>query len=178
MQRFPVAVALLAALAGCASQSSNNFNPDTAPAAIQVPAGNRLAFEAVAVGKITYECRQSVEQRTRFDWVAVGPDAVLSDRTDRVVGKYYGPPATWDNLDGSRVSGSQIATAPGAPGSIPLQLVKANPSTGNGAFTDVTYIQRVATKGGVVPAETCNDLANGTRADAGYRADYIFWKAR
>ncbi len=178
MLRTLALAAVAATLAGCASQSSRNFDPETAPEAIRVPAGNRLAFEAVGVGKLTYECQQNYDKPTEFRWVVVGPDAVLSDRSDRVVGKYYGPPATWDNLDGSRVTGTQVATAPGAAGSIALQLVKADPSTGNGAFTNVTYIQRVATKGGVVPPDTCNEMANGTKADARYQADYIFWKAR
>ena len=45
---------------------------------------------------------------------------------------------------------------PASAGNIPLQLVKANPATGNGAMTGVTFIQRVATKGGVAPATACD----------------------
>ena len=50
--------------------------------------------------------------------------------------------------------------------------------SGNGSFTDTAYVQRVNTRRGVVPATTCNDAANGTRADVTYQADYIFWKVR
>lgn len=176
MFRPLAAATLLAALAGCAGPASMAFDVEAAPAAIKVPAGHRIALETVATGKITYECRQKFDQPSQFEWVQLAPDATLNDRNDRLVGKYYGPPATWANLDGSSVTGSQVATAPGTAGSIPLQLVKANSSSGNGAFTNVSYIQRVATRHGTVPADTCHAQTHGTKADATYRADYIFWK--
>ena len=46
---------MAAALAGCASKPM--FQQDTLPAAVQVPAGNRVAMETVGVGEITYECK-------------------------------------------------------------------------------------------------------------------------
>lgn len=176
MFRPLAAAAALAALAGCAGPASMAFDAEAAPAAIKVPAGHRIAMETVATGKITYECRQKFEQPSQFEWVPQAPDATLNDRNDRLVGKHYGPLATWAGLDGSSVSGNPVATAPGEPGSLPLQLVKATSSSGNGMFTNVSYIQRVATRHGTVPADTCNAQSHGTKADATYRADYIFWK--
>jgi hypothetical protein len=67
--------------------------------------------------------------------------------------------------------------APAEAGSIPLQLVKANPAMGAGALTGVTHIQRVATKGGVAPALACGAAEKGRREVVNYQADYIFWKA-
>jgi hypothetical protein len=84
--------------------------------------------------------------------VFVGPDAKLNDRSGKQVGKYYGPPATWESMDGSKLTATQLAVAPSGPTSLPFQLVKANPATGSGAMTGVTYIQRVALQGGVAPA--------------------------
>lgn len=176
-----IAVPLLTAaalLAGCAGPSSRPFDPSTAPEAIRVPPGHRIAYEVVAVGKIVYECQQGVDDPDQFRWTVIGPDAILSDRNDRIVGKYYGPPATWDNLDSSRVTGQQIATAPAGAGNIPLQLVKADPSRGKGAFEDTSYVQRVNTKNGTAPKEPCNESTSGTRADVRYGADYVFWKVR
>ncbi len=182
MVKTTLATGLLAAIAGltaCASgPTPNAFSPDSVPDAVKVPAGHRVALETVGIGKITYECRAKKDAPGQFAWEFVAPDAQLTDRTGRLIGKYFGPPATWTNLDGSTVTGASASSRVTVDVSIPLQLVKANPSTGNGAFTGVTYIQRVATRNGVVPADTCNDLANGTRADVTYQADYIFWKAR
>ncbi len=165
-------------LTACAfGPTPNAFNPDSVPDQIKVPAGHRVALETVGSGKITYECRAKKDAPNQYAWEFVSPDAQLTDRSGRLIGKYFGPPATWTNIDGSTVTGAQVAVFP-VDKSIPLQLVKANPSTGNGGFTNVTYIQRVATRNGIVPADTCNQLAEGTRADVNYQADYIFWKAR
>lgn len=67
--------------------------------------------------------------------------------------------------------------SPAAAGSIPLQLVKANPAMGSGAMTGVTYIQRVATRGGVAPAMACGAGNMGAKQVVKYQADYIFYKA-
>ena len=66
-----------------------------------------------------------------------------------MVGRHYGPPATWESNDGSKVNSHATGVAPASAGNIPLQLVKANPAMGMGAMQGVTYIQRVATQGGV-----------------------------
>ena len=86
-------------------------------------------------------------------------------------------PATWQANDGSAITGAQLAVAPAAAGSIPLQLVKANPATGNGAMSGISYIQRVATQGGVAPAMPCAGNSLGQREIVKYQADYIFYKA-
>ncbi|MEG0883269.1 MAG: DUF3455 domain-containing protein, partial [Janthinobacterium sp.] len=93
------------------------------------------------------------------------------------VGTYVGPPATWANLDGSKVTATQVAVAPAGAGNIPYQLVKANPATGSGAMQGVSYIQRVATSGGVAPSSPCGTDTVGVKQWVPYQADYIFWKA-
>nr|WP_246312082.1 DUF3455 domain-containing protein [Aquabacterium terrae] len=153
------------------------FDQGALPDPVKVPAGHRVAMETVGVGEITYECRAKASQPGAFEWVFVGPRAVLNDRGGKAVGSYFGPPATWASSDGSAITGAQLAVAPALPGSIPLQLVKANPATGAGAMKDVAYIQRVATQGGVAPARACGADAVGQREIVRYQADYIFWKA-
>ncbi len=169
------AAASLAVLAGCASAPM--FSQDSLPAAVQVPAGNMVALETVGVGKITYECRAK-KDASGFEWVFVGPDAKLNDRSGKQIGRYYGPPATWEAADGSKVTGAQVAISPASPGNIPLQLVKANPATGNGAMVGITFIQRVATQGGVAPAKTCDMAATGAKEIVNYQSDYIMYKAK
>lgn len=175
-----LALATTAVLGACASgmqAAPAMFSQAGLPAAVQVPAGHRVAMETVGVGQITYECRAKKDTAGPFEWVFVGPDASLMDRAGRQVGRYYGPPATWESNDGSKLTGAQLAVAPAAAGSIPLQLVKANPATGMGAMQGVTYIQRVATQGGVAPAMACDAASLGSKQLVKYQADYILWKA-
>ena len=179
----PAAVALAAAalLTACGtrapSAAGTMFSQDSLHAAIQVPAGNRVAMETVGVGEITYECRDKANAPGQTEWVFVGPQAVLNDRSGNKVGTYFGPPATWASNDGSRLTATQLAVAPAGTGNLPYQLVKANPAMGAGAMAGVTYIQRVALKGGVAPASACSPANKGERQIVKYQADYIFWKA-
>ena len=148
------------------------------PASIQVPEGNKVALETVGVGEITYECRAKADAADQTEWVFVGPKAALNDRSGKQVGTYFGPPATWQAMDGSKITGTQLAVAPSSPGSIPFQLVKANPAEGKGAMEGVTYIQRVALKGGVAPDAPCTGANKGESQVVKYQADYIFWTAK
>ncbi|MEC5387491.1 DUF3455 domain-containing protein [Uliginosibacterium sp. H3] len=169
-------------LAACSSMSgpaptASKFSQTDLPAPIQVPAGNRVAMETVGTGDITYECRDKANAPGQTEWVFVGPDARLLDRSGKQVGKYYGPPATWEAADGSKITGTQLAVAPASPTSLPYQLVKANPAVGSGAMSGVTYIQRVALQGGIAPASPCTAETKGKKQIVKYQADYIFWTA-
>ena len=179
MLRSALACATGALLAACASppMASRTFDAAMLPAAVQVPAGHRVFMEAVGSGSITYECRAKADATGQHEWSFVGPDARLLDRSGKMVGRYFGPPATWESIDGSRVTATQVAVSPSSAGNIPLQLVKANPAMGNGAMTGVSYIQRVATQRGVAPAMPCAAANAGMRQVVQYQADYILYKA-
>ncbi|MFJ7285012.1 DUF3455 domain-containing protein [Pseudomonas sp. NPDC099000] len=147
------------------------------PDSIKVPDGHKVALETTGVGEITYECRDKVNAAGQTEWIFVGPKAVLNDRSGKQVGTYFGPPATWQAKDGSKITGTQLAVAPSSPGNLPYQLVKANPAEGKGAMTGVSYIQRVALKGGVAPSTECSTANKGKQEVVKYQADYIFWAA-
>jgi hypothetical protein len=170
--RLLAASSLIASLMAC---SSALIVPE-APASVTVPAGNKLMMIAVGAGDLTYECRVKASQAGAFEWAFAGPTAVLSDKSGTAVGKYYAGP-TWESNDGSKVTGKQVAIAPGAPAAIPLQLVKANPSNGNGAMTEITYIQRLNTIGGIAPTDSCSQANVGEKKLVKYQADYLFYKA-
>ena len=172
-----VAAATLLSACGSMMPTAPMYSQDSLPDAVKVPAGNKVAMQTVGVGDITYECRDKANSPGMTEWVFVGPNAVLNDRSGRQVGKYYGPPATWESMDGSKLTATQLAVAPAGTGNIPYQLVKANPATGSGAMSGVTHIQRVATKGGVAPATLCDAASKGKKEIVKYQADYIFWKA-
>jgi hypothetical protein len=175
-----VGVSLLTACAahnpGAMGMMSKPFMQDALPAAVQVPTGHKVMMEVVGVGDITYECRAKKDMAGQYEWAFVGPDAKLLSRAGQQVGKYYGPPATWESTDGSKVTGAQLAVAPAGMGNIPLQLVKANPAMGQGAMQGVSHIQRVATLGGVAPASSCDASSMSRKETVKYQADYIFWR--
>ena len=135
--RTALAASAVALVSACASSPMMKpFDQAGLPAAVQVPAGNKVFWETVGVGEITYECRAKAGAAGQFEWVFVGPDARLNDRAGKQVGKYYGPPATWEGMDGVKLTATQVAVAPAAAGSIPRQrstsrnpVLKSTPST-------------------------------------------------
>ena len=175
------AVSIAALLSACAGMQTgtamSSYSQATLPDPVKVPTGNKVALETVGVGEITYECRAKTDSAGTFEWAFVGPQADLNSRSGAKVGTYFGPPATWAANDGSKITGTQVAVAPASAGNIPLQLVKANPASGPGAMLGVTYVQRVATKGGVAPAMPCAGDSVGKKQLVKYQADYIFWTA-
>jgi len=145
------------------------------PAPVQPPAGQKAAMTWTGSGDLTYECRAKADDAAAFEWAFVGPDAKLADaKTRTAMGKYYAGP-TWEAADGSKITGKQVGIAPASAGNIPFQLVKTE--GGTGAMKDVTYIQRVNTKGGVAPKDACTASMKGSKKTVPYSADYVFYKA-
>lgn len=185
MRALPALTATAAAslLIGCAAMTganstvaTNSFSQSGLPDAVRVPAGHRVAMETVGAGRITYECRAKVDAAGGHEWFFVGPDAQLTGRGGQAMGRYFGPPATWESRDGSRVTATQVAVAPNGTGNIPLQLVRANPATGMGDMQGVSFIQRVNTRGGTAPSMPCGAGNVAVRQVVQYQADYIFYK--
>lgn len=146
------------------------------PEAVRVPAGQTLKMLTTGVGEITYECREKKDMAGQHEWVFVAPVATLYGADKKMVGKYYAGP-TWEAADGSKVTGKQLAIAPGGAGNIPLQLVKTEPAMGMGAMQGLSYIQRLNTQGGVAPAMACDAGSKGQRQQVKYAADYVFYGA-
>ncbi|CAG9169213.1 DUF3455 domain-containing protein [Cupriavidus pampae] len=169
-----------AALAACSTNkpmTSAAMQPSTVAEPVRVPAGHNMVMQTVGAGTLLYECKLKANTTDVHEWTFVGPTATLMDRSGKTVGKYYGPPATWESLDGSKVTATQVAVSPAGAGNIPHQLVKANPAMGSGSMTGVTYIQRLATKGGAAPGTPCSGTNAGAKQTVEYQADYLFWKA-
>jgi hypothetical protein len=168
-------VALLSACAaGPSMMAMKPVDNATLPEAVRVPAGAKQTMATTGVGEITYECREKATMAGAHEWVFVAPVATLYGADKKMVGKYYAGP-TWEAADGSKVTGKQVAVAPAMAGSIPLQLVKAEPAMGMGAMQGVSYIQRLNTKGGVAPAAACDAATKGKRQQVAYEADYVFY---
>lgn len=176
---LPLAIVAALSLTACSGMGTKPamYSQASLPDPVKVPTGHVVAMETVGAGDITYECRVKANAPGQFEWFFVGPDAKLMDRGGKQIGRYFGPPATWENNDGSKVTATQVAVAPAGDGNIPLQLVKANPAMGMGAMQGVAYIQRVATKGGTAPMMACGAGNVGAKQVVKYQADYIFWRA-
>ena len=170
--------ALILAACSTVKPPAKEFSQDNLVESIRVPAGNVVALETTGVGVLNYECRPNVAASGQMGWTLVSPKADLIDRTGKTIGNYSGPPATWTHNDGSTVIGTQMAIAPTTGGNnIALQLSKGAPGMNAGAMQNVTYIQRINTKGGQDLSKACGPSDVGDKLTLPYQADYVFWKA-
>jgi uncharacterized protein DUF3455 len=147
--------------------------PDV-PEALRPPAGQSLYLEALATGVQIYECTRKSD--SAYEWTFKAPEASLADRSGRSLGKHYAGP-TWESSDGSTVVGEVKAKDPGPnPSAIAWLLLAAKSNTGSGVFSAARSIQRIATTGGVAPAEPCSEGNLGQVSRVPYTATYVFYK--
>lgn len=150
--------------------------PDV-PSTISVPDGHKLYLVAHAVGVQIYACN-AVGAGYRWDFVA--PRAELYGDNGQLLTTHFGGP-TWQARDGSKVVGQVERRETVDATAIPwLRLSAASTAIGpdGDRLAGTTYIQRIATTGGLAPAPaTCNESAVGNVEEIPYTADYTFWKA-
>ena len=150
---------------------SSVTEPQDIPDLLKVPDGNVLLLRAYGRGVQIYACPVS-------DTTKPTPHAVLlignGDEGDLVAIHYKGP--TWEAMDGSKVVGEIMASAP-APDkdAVAWLLLKATPQGGSGSFSQVTFIQRLYTDGGKVPASGCDQALNQAEVLVEYSAQYLFY---
>ena len=175
--RLLAAVALLAAAAlPAAHDAFAGPVPPSVPPAIQVPAGNKVFLIAHAEGVQIYDCNPTADG---YAWSLFGPRANLYDDRGKLVATHFRGP-TWQARDGSVVVGGGEVIREPVDGAIPLLRIRTSATAGpdGDRFADTTYIQRIATVGGLSPAaSTCTATTAGTRREVPYTADYVFWKA-
>jgi Protein of unknown function (DUF3455) len=159
-------------VAGAAPAAADPPSPPKVPATLAVPAGAKLVARFHATGAQVYACTSAGGQ---YSWVLARPDATLADASG-AVGGTHGAGPSWKSKDGSSVVGKKLAqaAAPDA-GAVPWLLLGATSTSGAGQFTGVTFVQRVATKGGIAPATGCDATHAATEARASYSADYYFY---
>jgi hypothetical protein len=148
-------------------------NPD----AVDPPKGHVLIFELRAEGFQVYECKPVKGRADEFEWVLKVPDAILYDEKGEKAGTHFDGP-TWQATDGSKVVAA-ISSSIGSPGgkAIPWLLLKAKSHEGNGAFSNVTYIQRLDTWAGLAPTKGATKENVGTSIRVRYQATYRFFRS-
>jgi Protein of unknown function (DUF3455) len=170
-------VALVAAFPLAQAAVAGPTAPDV-PESIQVPSGHKVFLVGHAVGVQIYSCSPA---GGGYAWTLVAPRADLYGDNGKLIATHFGGP-TWQATDGSSVLGRRDAPPLTVDDSaIPwLRLAAASTSTGDDGnrLAQTTYIQRVATTGGLAPAaSTCTASTAGSVEEVEYTADYYFWKA-
>ena len=144
------------------------------PDAIKVPAGNSPILSVHAKGDQIYQCSLNGGV---YSWQLQAPDAKLFDAQGHVVGNHYSGPV-WEYKEGSRVVGQVINKIDIDPdSSISWLLVKVIAHKGKGLFSEVSFINRINTHGGLPPQSGCDSNHLGSEKRVPYTADYIFYEA-
>jgi hypothetical protein len=171
-----VVAALVAAWPLAQLAQAGPAEPDV-PEDVKVEDGHKLFLVGHAVGVQIYSCNPTAGG---FGWGLVAPRANLYDDQGKLLMTHFGGP-TWQARDGSKVVAKRVGQADVDPTALPWLLLEAT-STSAGPDGDrlahTTYIQRIATTGGLAPAAAaCNSTTAGTVEEIPYTADYYFWKA-
>jgi Protein of unknown function (DUF3455) len=175
--RRMLAAAVVAAMAALPSAQVANAKPTppTVPPEIAVGKGHKLFLVGHAVGVQIYKCNAV---GSGYGWSFVGPRADLYGDNGKLITTHFGGP-TWRAKDGSTAVGTLVRPAP-VPDAIPWLLLsaKGTPGADGDRLAGTTYIQRIATTGGLMPsAGECNADTAGKMNEVPYTADYYFWKA-
>ncbi len=124
------------------------------------------------------ECRFTSTWLYIYSWQLQAPDAKLFDAQGQIVGDHYVGPV-WEYKEGSRVVGRELNKIDVAPdSSISWLLVEVVAHKGDGLFSDVRFINRINTHGGLSPVSGCDSNHLGTEKRVAYTADYIFYATR
>jgi hypothetical protein len=183
--------------AGQAAYAQKVTPPDV-PTQLQIP-GNTAFLVGHATGTQNYVCLPS---GAGFGYVLFTPEATLFDKHDKQIITHYFSPnlapdpdevagtirATWQTSETSLVWAKIAATAThtsdpgfveeGAVAWLTLARVGAQDGPrGDDTFSDVSFVQRLNTSGGLAPGD-CTAVADvGKVAFMPYTADYFFYTA-
>jgi hypothetical protein len=158
----------------------------TIPPALVPPMGATLSVKYHGVGTQIYTCTASGGAdagadagAVTYSWVFKAPDAKLYDWTNTTtqVGTHGAGPEWTYTADNSVVNGVKAQSVTEASTDIPWLLLRASSTTGTGGvFSNITYVQRLNTSGGVAPAASdCNSAKAGMDTAVNYTADYYFY---
>jgi Protein of unknown function (DUF3455) len=168
---------MLAALAALplASVAHAGTAEPTVPGVIAVEDGHKLFLVGHAVGVQIYRC-DAIPGGYKWNFVAPRAD-VFDDHGKLLMTHFAGP--RWRAKDGSQVVGQRVDGVTVDPSAIQWLLLSAtaSPDEYGDRLAGTTFIQRIATVGGMAPdAATCNPGVVGTIEEVPYTADYTFWK--
>lgn len=139
---------------------------------IQVSEDSKLSFHVYARGVQIYRWNGTA-------WDFVAPRAALFAEANYFgeVGDHYAGPS-WESKSGSKVVARRVQGTGCTPDTTAIAwlLLEKVSTSGAGIFNSVTYIQRVNTTGGTVPAAP--GLVLGEVMEVPYTAEYYFYRAQ
>lgn len=142
------------------------------PEQIKVPEGYSPVLTVHAKGDQIYQCSLN---KGEYSWETQAPDAKLFDEQGKIVGNHTAGPL-WEYKEGSRVVGRVVKKIDMAPGSaISWLLVEVISHKGDGLFSNVSFINRINTQGGLPPTSGCDANHLGGEKRVAYTADYVFY---
>jgi len=161
------------------AQSEKLVIPATVDLPANPPSGNTRVATFYAEGVQKYKAKAIPGTApTQYEWTFVAPKADLFDATNKKVGTHSAGPtwqllgSTTDSIYAQQFTPAKTATSPDANSIDWLQLMPKTGKTPTGLFTNVSYIQRIATKGGKAPL---TPPVNATDSiDVSYTAVYRF----
>lgn len=145
---------------------------------INAPFGNARVATYYATGVQKYKAQQKAGSETGvYEWVFVAPLADLFDVTNKKIGIHGAGPywtiSVTDSIFAQQFTPAKTATPD--VNSIPwLLLMPKVGTTPTGIFSNVAYIQRIATKGGKAPSDAPTNASQ--TVDVPYTAIYRFSK--
>jgi hypothetical protein len=150
----------------------------TIPVSVAVPEGSIRVATYYAEGFQRYKAQEVAGLPGVYQWVFVAPQANLYQHNGKLVGTHAAGPH-WTLFTGDSIFAQHFVPARTAPAadaaSIDWLLLKPKAgTTPTGIFTDVAFIQRIATEGGKAP--TLPPLSITDSVNVAYKAVYRFSK--
>jgi len=139
---------------------------------IDPPRGARLVLDVAARGVQIYSCQQTSEG---YRWKFVAPAANLFNTAGKQIGRHFAGP-TWEMQDGSTIVGVVLAQASAPdPQSVPWLLLRVKSQHGAGVLSNIEFVRRINTQGGVAPVRGCDATHASDQARMRYTAHYLFY---
>ncbi len=173
--KFLVLIALITlAIQPAKAATFDNSNGPELPeqcSTVGIDPGHKLSFHVYAKGVQIYKW-------TGTEWQFDAPRAALfaEENFFGEVGTHFRGP-NWESKSGSRVKAAAVlgAACTPDPTAIAWLKLKANEHSGAGIFSNVTFIQRTNTTGGLRPTDFGTFI--GEIREVEYTAEYYFYRA-
>ena len=185
---------------GVPTAHADEIAPPSVPGNLNVEDGNEVFLVGHGVGTQNYVCSTSATSVSGFAFSLFTPEATLFDNAgEQLITHFFSPNddprlappergtirVTWeDSRDSSRVWAMLVEQSTDAKfvqkdavAWLKLQTVGTDAGPGGDRLTQVTFIQRLNTIGGLAPKTGCTSLDDlGHRAFVPYSADYFFYR--
>jgi len=145
--------------------------PDTT-----IPVSAHAEYTVTGRGVQIYKC---TVKDNAFNWTFQQPEATLFDAASKQpVGLHTAGP-TWTWTDRSAIVGKLLRSKPSPdPANIPWLLLETHSTGETGALSNIKFVRRSDTQGGVAPTTGCDAEHQDNTVRVPYEATYTFYTAQ